>query len=230
MANSTATFGFKHIGYVGSGAPPTYGLSIRAIQSTLASVIGLGDPVIKVSAASPYIQTATTGQFALANAATATTLPLEGVFAGCQYTPKTGGGVVWSPFWPGAASATDAVAYIVDSADAQFLVATLNTAITSSNIGELVNFTTNGGTTNTFTGLSPMVVDQSTMTTAAGTANATVFPFRIVGLYGPSFGNFGTANYPGQFGAVGNGSDPTSNNNWVIVTFNNQINNNIYGS
>jgi hypothetical protein len=40
-------------------------------------------------------------------------------------------------------------------------------------------------------------------------------PFQVVALYG---GSSNTSN----FGAVGNGSDQTTNYAWAIVTFNNQ--------
>jgi hypothetical protein len=222
MANASTAFGFKHIGRT-SGAPPTFEMSVRAIQSTYASIIGFGDVVTKISSTSPYIGVATN--------ASVTSGPIEGVFIGCQYTPTSGGGVTWSKYWPGNAGASDAVAYIVDDPDAQFLVATLNTAITSANLGQTVNFTTgsiNSGTTVLPAGISVMVVDQSTLSNAGGTA-ASPLPFKVVGLYGPYFGNFGTANYPGQFGGQGNGADPTTAYNWVVVSFNNQIRNTLAG-
>lgn len=194
MANTQAQFGFKHLGYLSGGAPD-YQQSTYPIQSTYSTNIGFGDPVIIQNATSPFIVQAT--------GSLATAAPIVGIFVGCQYTPS-GGVPTWSSFWPGAA-ATTAIAYVIDAPNAKFLVAALNTAITSSNIGNVVNFTT-GQCSTTGAGFSIATIDQSTATAAGGTA-ASPLPFKIVGLY------------PG----VGNGSDPTTPFNWAVVTFNNQI-------
>lgn len=193
MANTQAQFGFKHIGYLSGGAPD-YQQSTYAILSTYSTNIGFGDPVMYTNATTgPYIVQAT--------GALATTGTLVGIFVGCQYTPA-GGIPTWSPFWPGAASTT-AVAYVIDAPNAKFLVAALNTAIVSTNIGNAVNFTT-GQCSTTGGGYSIATIDQSTATTTGTTAS--LLPFKIVGLY------------PG----VGNGSDPTTPFNWAVVSFNNQ--------
>lgn len=191
MANATAAFGFKHIGYLGGGAPD-YQLTTRAIQSSNSTKIGFGDPVVKANATSPYIIQAV--------GTTVVTTPIVGIFQGCQYTPA-GGIPTWSPFWPGAA-AVDATAYIMDAPNALFLVATTLTAIATSAIGQTVTFTgtvpaTTGG------GYSSATLDAATLGTAGGTA-ASFLPFRVQSMYQ----------------GVGNGSDPTSNFNWVVVSFN----------
>jgi hypothetical protein len=191
MANSQATFGFRHIGYL-SGAGPDYQLTTRAIQSSNTTKIGFGDPVVKANATSNYIIQAV--------GTTVVTTPIIGIFQGCQYTPS-GGIPTWSPYWPGAA-AVDAVAYIMDAPNALFLAATFLTAIATGAIGQTVAFTgtvpnTTGG------GFSSATLDAATLGTAGGTA-ASFLPFRIVSMY------------PG----VGNGSDPTTNYNWVVVGFN----------
>jgi hypothetical protein len=186
MANVQAQFGFKHIGFLSGGAPD-YQLATRAIQSSNATKIFFGDPVIK-SGSTPYIL----------QAATATnTSVLEGIFYGCTYVPA-GGSQVWSPYWPGAA-AVDATAYIINAPNALFLVAALNTAISSANIGESILFNLGTGTTvgGAFSGAT---IDQSTLTTNSNAG------FQIVSLYN----------------GVGNGADPTTAYNWAVVTFNNQ--------
>ncbi len=201
MANTQSTFGFKHIGYLSGGAPD-YQMSTRGILKTNATAIGFGDPVVRTNATSPYIQ----------QASAATTNPIEGIFVGCQYIPTGGNTVQWSPGWPGVTVAADATAYIIDAPNALFLAATTLTAIGTGSVGQVVGF--NIGTAST-TGqmLSGATVDQSTATTTTGTT-AQAWPFRIVGIYG------GT----GNFGGVGNGSDSTTSYNWVVVSFNNQIN------
>ncbi len=194
MANTQAQFGFKHIGYLSGGAPD-YQQQTRLILSTYSTKIGFGDPVYKTNATSNYIIQGT--------GAIATTQPMEGIFVGCTFTPSGGLGIPqWSPFWPGAAAA-DATAYIINAPNALFLAAALQTAIVTSNIGWAVNFTT-GAPATTGGGYSVATLDQASATWTGTTASQ--LPFKIVQLYQ----------------GVGNGSDPSSNYNWVVVTFNNQ--------
>ncbi len=129
--------------------------------------------------------------------ASSTTVVLEGIFVGCVYTP-TGGIPTWSPFWPGAAS-VDATAYLINAPNALFLAATLNTAILPTNIGNGVAFATGTGNTSGG-GFSGFTVDQGTLT------NATTAPFQVYSMYQ----------------GIGNGSDTTTANNWVVLSFNNQ--------
>jgi hypothetical protein len=194
VANTQATFGFKHQGYLSGGAPD-YQLSSYAIQSTNASTIGFGDAVIAANATSAFIVQAT--------GALSTTTPLIGIFQGCEYIPSGGGAPQWSPYYPGN-TAQNATAYVIDAPNAKFLVAALNTAIVSTNIGNVINFTT-GACATVGGGFAVATIDQSTATTTGTTAS--FLPFRILGLY------------PG----VGNGSDPTTPYNWAIVGFNFQI-------
>ena len=191
MANTQAQFGFKHIGFL-PGYNPDYQLTPVAIQSTYATLIGLGDPVMKSASTSPYIIQAT--------GALAPTQPIIGIFQGCYYVPAGGGAPVWSPYWPGA-QAQNGTGYVINSPGAQFLVAALQTAVSSAQIGAAVNFTT-GAPTTTGGGFSVATIDESTATSTGTTVSQ--LPFKIVALY------------PG----VGNGSDPTTNYNWAIVTFN----------
>jgi hypothetical protein len=196
MANSATQFGFRHIGYL-PGFAPDYQQSSYAIQSTLATTIGFGDPVCRVNATSPYI-TRLPGS---ANA----TQALIGIFMGVQFTPSGGLGIPqWSPGWTAPSVTGDAVAYVNDSPGSKYLVATLQTAITTANIGQAVNFT-GGAPATTGQMLSTATIDQSTLTSSYTTAS--LLPFRVVGLYK----------------GVGNGSDPTTNFNWVEVAFNSQV-------
>lgn len=146
----------------------------------------------------PVVKSANVGYVTLP--ANNTASPLVGIFVGCQFTPSTGGPPQWSPWWPGAATG-DATAYIINSPGAILLAATLATAITSANIGDNVGFSTGSGGTTAGGGFSTYVVDQSTLTTSSA------WPFQVVGLAPTN---------------VGNGSDPTTNFNWVQVAFNNQ--------
>ena len=193
MANTQAQFGFQQFGYLPGGAVD-YQMSNAVILSTYSTLIGNGDPVMKTNATSPYIIQAT--------GSLATTAPIMGIFVGCMFQPSGGGAPTWSPYWPGAAAA-NATAYIINAPNALFKVATLQTAVNSTMIGWVANFTT-GSPTTTGGGFSVATIDEATATNTGTTAS--MMPFKIVSLY------------PG----IGNGSDPTTNYNWIIVTFNNQ--------
>ena len=184
MANVQSAFGLRHIGYL-PGFAPDYQQLTRQIQSSNATKIFTGDPVVKSGA---YIVQASS-----------TTVTLEGIFVGCNYVP-TGGLLTLqtSPFWPGSA-ASDATGYLINSPGALFLVAALNTAIVTSNIGGNIGWSSGTGST-VGGGYSGFTVDQSTITTS-NTA-----PFQIVSLYQ----------------GAGNGSDPSTPYNWCVVTFTNQ--------
>ena len=129
MANVQSAFGFRHIGYI-SGAGPDYQLATRAISSSNATAIYFGDPVTKTGS---YIQQATS-----------TTVVLEGIFQGCVYIPTGGGTPIWSPFWPGVA-AQNGTAYIMNAPNALFLAAALNTAISSTAVGNGIDWSTGTG-------------------------------------------------------------------------------------
>jgi hypothetical protein len=191
MANVQAAFGFKHIGYL-PGFAPDYQQLTRQIQSSNATKIFNGDPVVK-SAASNYIIQASNN-----------TSPLEGIFVGCNYVP-TGGTLTLqpSPFWVGSA-ASDATGYLINSPGALFLAACLNTAIVTSSIGNMVGFSIGTGSTSGG-GFSGATLDANTLSTALTTAS-TYLPFQVFSMYQ----------------GVGNGADATTPYNWVVVTFNNQ--------
>lgn len=174
-----------------SGGAPDFQMATGLILSTNTTKIFRGDPVI----VDP-----TTGK--IKQAAAGATQALAGVFDGCVYTP-VGGTPQWSPFWPGAGASVDATAYIINAPGALFLAAALNTSIVTANIGENVDFAV--GTGSTVTGFSGATVDQSTLNTT------NTLPFRVVA----------PVTTQGNFGVVGNGSDPSTAYGWCVVTFNN---------
>jgi hypothetical protein len=172
MANTQAQFGFKHIGYLSGGAPDYQFNSQYKIQSSYATAILQGTPMIK-SAASQYLIPAT---------GTGNLTAIAGIFYGVDYTP-VGGAPTFNQVWPGAASA-DGKAHIVDAPNALFLVATLLTAMPATAIGQNVGFSTGAGGTTAGAGFSTYVVDQSTLTTGS------TAPFQVVNLYsGIGIGN-----------------------------------------
>ncbi len=159
----------------------------------------LSSNTTKIFRGDPVVRTVSTGKIAQASNNTETVV---GIFDGCMYTP-TGGIPQWSPYWPGAAS-VDATAYFIDAPNALFMAAALNTSIVTANIGENVGYAI--GTGNTTNGFSGATIDQSTLNTT------NTLPFRVVAPVTTS----------GNFGQIGNGSDPSTAYGWAVVAFNSQ--------
>lgn len=188
MANTQAQFGFRHIGYI-SGTGVDYQLNSQyQIQSSYATAILNGTPMVK-SASSQYLVPAT---------GTGNLTTIVGILQGVDYTP-TGGSPSFAPYWPGT-SAADGKAHLIDAPNAMFLVASLLTAVPATAIGQNIGFSTGAGGTTIGAGFSTYVVDQATLTTGSAA------PFQVFSMYQ----------------SLGNGSDTTTNYNWVVVTFNNQ--------
>lgn len=99
-----------------------------------------------------------------------------GVFVGCQYV-NSQGQTVQSNFYPGSASATNAVAYVVDDPYAVFKVAVTDSGGDIATVGRNAigtNVTALAGTPNTVSGDSgASILDSSPAANAA-------FPFRVV--------------------------------------------------
>lgn len=194
MANNFAPFGFSPSST--SNGPMNFRVSTRRIQSTTGAIYH-GDAVVPVtSTANGYIKQATAG-----------TVPLAGIFWGCQYLSVSQRRVVWSNYWPGSDSAQDVIAYVIDDPNTRFIVQTSGTSFqisgTNANygtspVGQLAQL--NVGTGNSLSGISGMYLS------TVGTTNT--FPFIITNL---------VTDPPGA-----NGTDATSQYNWVEVGFNNE--------
>lgn len=188
MANTNAPFGFRQ--YSGTGSAPTYEQNVRYIASNNTTAIFFGDAVIPLTTG--YIGQATAG-----------TVRIEGIFAGCKYVSTSQKRTVWSNYWPGSDATGDVTAYIIDDPNAKFVVQSSDSGGTApvafANVGEYINLAV--GTGNTATGISGMTVNVATLATTA------TLPFRIVGL---------VQDPPGA-----NGTDIASEYNQVIVAFNN---------
>ena len=195
MANTFAPFGFSPSST--SNGPMNFRLSTRRIASTAAAIYH-GDAVVPVTSPSTngYIKQAT-----------ASTVPLAGIFWGCKYLSVSQKRTVWSNYWPGSDANGDVEAYVIDDPNSRFVVQTSGssfqitgtpTTFTSSPVGQYAQL--NVGTGSSSTGISGMYLD-----TIATTAT---FPFIIVDV---------VLDPPGS-----NGSDATSNYNYVVVGFNNE--------
>lgn len=141
-----------------------------------------------------------TGYIQQAAAGTAT---IAGVFVGCKYLSTSQGRTVWSNYWPGSDAAQDPECYIIDDPNAVFTVQSNGVPVALADVGQNANFAIGTGTASS--GLSGASLDASTV------AATSTLPFRIVGYVGD-----------GIFNGVGPGSDPTSDYNYALVTFNNQ--------
>jgi hypothetical protein len=196
MSNTFAPFGYSQVGG-NAGAAPNFEQAAYPILYSDTDKIYTGDPV----------KIGSNGYIAAWTAGTGVS-QLFGIFAGCQYLSTSQSRVVWSPYWPGADVASGAqsslVGYVVPVSPGsapRFLVQTGNSsttavAVTQAYVGQ--NSDVAMGTGNTLNGRSGAYLDINTFGATA------TLPFRIIGLYQ----------------GVGNGSDATSANNWVIVSAN----------
>lgn len=120
MANKDAAFGLRPSRMMG-GAPYSGGQSRYRIASSLAGKIFQGDLVKQVTGGG------------IERAAASSTVPVVGVFNGCQYTDPTTGEQVFKNYYPGGVAASDIIAFVIDDpavvfevqADAAFPVADL---------------------------------------------------------------------------------------------------------
>jgi hypothetical protein len=156
MANVNAAFGLRPYRMLGSGAN-TNGDSVYSIQTTAtsgtSSVIYQGTPVIPLA----------NGMIDIVGNANGGTVPLLGVFLGCNYIDLTGK-PKFSPFWPGTAavkSGTAATAIVVSNPDQAFLI-NCNAAAADAIVHANANFATatSGSTTS---GLSSAQLAVSTV-------------------------------------------------------------------
>ena len=132
---------------------------------------------------------------------------IAGVFIGCKYLSVSQKRTVLSNYWPGSDATGDVEAYVIDDPNTRFVVQTSGssfqitgtpTTFTSAPIGKYAQLNVGSGSSST--GISGMYLDTI--------ATTSTFPFIIVDL---------VLNPPGA-----NGTDATSNYNYVVVGFNNE--------
>tara|TARA_R110000868_G_scaffold58911_3_gene181209 strand:+ start:2484 stop:3110 length:627 start_codon:yes stop_codon:yes gene_type:complete len=171
MANIDAAFGLRPYNMLGAGAN-TNGNMTFTIQTTsqagTSSVIYQGSPVIPTS----------TGLVNIVGAAAGGTVPLLGVFLGCNYVDLNGK-PVWSPKWPGTSAVlanSVATCEIAAHPDQLFLI-NCDGAADQDFVHENANFSsaTSGNATS---GLSSAELAVSTVDEGSG---SDVLNMRIVG-------------------------------------------------
>lgn len=136
MPNINATFGLRPYRMLGSGANTNgdmvYNIQTAATAGT-SSVIYNGAPVIPLA----------NGMIDVPGNANGGTVPLLGVFLGCNYIDLTGK-PRWSPYWPGTAAVyanSIATATVVSHPDQLFLINT-DAAAADSIVHANANFAT----------------------------------------------------------------------------------------
>ena len=120
MANNYAAFGMRPTRMIG-GAPYTGGQSRYRIAANYDTNIFQGDMVAQVTGGGVEVH------------ADGGTVPIVGVFNGCQYTDPTTSEQVYSNYYPASTNASDIIAFVIDDpnvvsevqADAAFPVADL---------------------------------------------------------------------------------------------------------
>jgi hypothetical protein len=203
MANTAGFFGFRRWG-VASG-PPNFAFNSNPpyrIAAGYATAIFFGDAVrMNTTGPSGFIEQWTHG-----DGATAAKI-LAGIFVGCQYFSTGQQKTVWNRYWPGSDATGDVTAYVVDDPAAQWVVQANAGPINYTSIGATADIPSAAPTGNTTTGISGMSLDTPTTTNT--------FPFKVMNLITTP--------------PTANGSDITTANNYVVVSFNNLLGRSLFG-
>ena len=107
MTNKDASFGMRPVKMMG-GSPWTGGTSRYRIAANYGTAIHTGDMVMQVTGGTVEIH------------ADGGTVPIVGVFMGCQYTDPSSGEQVFSAYYPASTNASDIIAFIVDDPNVVF--------------------------------------------------------------------------------------------------------------
>jgi|TARA_R100000482_G_C5105971_1_gene138036 hypothetical protein len=153
MANKDAAFGLRPVKMIG-GAPWTGGQSRYRIAANYGTSIFQGDMVMQVTGGTVEIH------------ADGGTVPIVGVFNGCQYTDPTTGEQVFSNYYPASTNASDIIAFIIDDPMVVFEVQA-NAAFPIADLfGNFdIVYTTAGSTVTGISGAELNVSDGGTGTT-----------------------------------------------------------------
>ena len=174
MANKDAAFGMKPVRMIG-GAPYTGGQSRYRIAANYGTSIFQGDMVAQVTGGTVEVH------------ADGGTVPVVGVFNGCQYTDPTSGEQVYSNYYPASANASDIIAFIIDDPDVVYEVQADDTFPVTDLFGNFDIVYTSAGSTST--GISGAELDVTTG------ATATTLPIKAIDISeDPNNSDTGAAN------------------------------------
>ena len=107
MANNDAAFGMKPVKMIG-GSPYTGGARRYRIAANYDTAIFQGDMVAQVTGGGVEVH------------ADGGTVPIVGVFNGCQYTDPTTGEQKYSNYYPASTNASDIIAFVIDDPNVVF--------------------------------------------------------------------------------------------------------------
>ena len=175
MANKDAAFGLKPSRMMGGGAY-TGGQSRYRIANNQSGAIFPGDLVKQLTGGT------------VSRAAASSTVPVVGVFNGCQFTDPTSKEVTFSNHYPGSVAAADIIAFIIDDPDVVFEVQADDTFPVADLFGnfDIVDQSTTGDTSS---GRSNVELD---VTTGATT---TTLPLKAIDIsQDPDNSDVGNAN------------------------------------
>ena len=175
MANKDAAFGLKPSRMMGGGAY-TGGQSRYRIANNQSGAIFQGDLVKQLTGGT------------VSRAAASSTVPVVGVFNGCQFTDPTSKEVTFSNHYPGSVAAADIIAFIIDDPDVVFEVQADDTFPVADLFGnfDIVDQSTTGDTSS---GRSNVELD---VTTGATT---TTLPLKAIAIsQDPDNSDVGNAN------------------------------------
>ena len=147
MANKDASFGMKPVRMIG-GAPFSGGASRYRIAANYGTSIFQGDMVMQVTGGTVEIH------------ADGGTVPIVGVFNGCQFTDPTTGEQVFSNYYPASTNASDIIAFIIDDPNVVYEVQADDTFPVADLFGNFDIVYTNAGSTKT--GVSGAELDVTT--------------------------------------------------------------------
>ena len=175
MANKDAAFGLKPSRMMGGGAY-TGGQSRYRIANNQSGAIFQGDLVKQLTGGT------------VSRAAASSTVPVVGVFNGCQFTDPTSKEVTFSNHYPGSVAAADIIAFVIDDPDVVFEVQADDTFPQADLFGnfDIVDQSTTGDTSS---GRSNVELD---VTTGATT---TTLPLKAIDIsQDPDNSDVGNAN------------------------------------
>ena len=161
MANKDAAFGLKPSRMMGGGAY-TGGQSRYRIANNQSGAIFQGDLVKQLTGGT------------VSRAAASSTVPVVGVFNGCQFTDPTTGEQVFQNFYPASTNASDIIAFIVDDPNVVYEVQADDTFPVADLFGNFDIVYTSSGST--LTGISGAELDVTT-----GATNTTL-PIKAIDI------------------------------------------------
>jgi hypothetical protein len=153
MANKDAAFGMKPVRMIG-GAPYSGGSSRYRIAANYGTSIFQGDMVAQVTGGTVEVH------------ADGGTVPVVGVFNGCQYTDPTSGEQVFSNYYPASTNASDIIAFVIDDPMVVFEIQADSAYPIADLFGNHdIVYTTAGSTLTGISGAELKVADGGTGTT-----------------------------------------------------------------